>query len=93
MRLLGGSLSKGQFILNNYRQALQIIDRNEQLLAGLEASSPLDVNRAEFPHLLREEQQYLESRHERTKEDDRDVEYLERLLKLRIAEYVVLSMT
>lgn len=76
----------GNFIYNNYRQALTIIGENTATLDIL--CTRLGVTWADLERFLDEERQYLLSRKKEPPEVMRKVEYVQALQRLEEAQYV-----
>jgi Kyakuja-Dileera-Zisupton transposase len=76
----------GYFLLNNYRQALEVLrdmpTRIETLLSGRQ------VTDTQFAHWLEAERQYLNSRQSEPERDTLSLEYVELLDKYQHARYV-----
>lgn len=77
----------GNFIFQNYRQALEKISTNTQQLEALE--NTLKTGPADYDRFLEEERQYFISRKSEPPEVYQTVEYMELLLKLRNTEYTI----
>ena len=86
MRVINTSLVNtnhqlGNFLYNNYKQALDIIADGEHILPGLmQDLNIMDV--ATFEVWLREEKYYLEGLQREPEEETLTMEYWQRLVKL-----------
>ena len=76
-------LSTGNFILNNYRQALTIIGEGAETLRTLCAA--LSITEADLERYLEQEREYLRSRKKERPEVVRKAEYIEALKRLDAA--------
>ena len=71
----------GNFLYNNYKQALDIIADGERILLGLMQDLNI-MDMATFEMWLREEKYYLEGLQREPEEEMLTMEYWQRLLKL-----------
>ncbi|KAJ6568722.1 hypothetical protein B0H19DRAFT_1065531 [Mycena capillaripes] len=76
--------SSGNFIFQNYRQALEKISMNTQQLENLERT--LKTRPDDYERFLEEERQYFISRKSEPPEVTQTVQYMDLLLKLRNAQ-------
>lgn len=74
----------GNFIYNNYRQALDILSTSKANLSLLEER--LGTTSDDYERYLLEERQYLASLKKEPEDALRKVEYMEKLEKLKDAE-------
>ena len=77
---------KGNFIYNNYRQALHVIGESAAVLETL--CVKLGVTKADLERFLEDERQYLRSRKKEPPEVMRKAEYMLALRRLEEARYV-----
>jgi len=79
-------ISTGKFLLNNYKQALELLDTTPAIaaaLAGLGATQASDVT-----GWLKEEGDYLRGLKKEPLEETLEMEYYKMVLNLRDSEYV-----
>ena len=77
------SVHAGNFIFQNYKQALEIIRNDGTTFAEL--SAHLKITGADCENFLREEREYLEKRKREPKDVTTKIEYVRALLALRAA--------
>ena len=70
----------GMFIERNYRQARDIITRNQTALSALEVLGVIKID--DLPGFLEAEKAYIASRYEEPPQVTLEMEYLEILIKL-----------
>jgi hypothetical protein len=80
-------LRPGNFIFQNYRQAVEKITANRLQLSILEAN--LRTTASDYERDIKDEQAHLESLLHEPPDVQRDVDYIELLQKLQIATYVL----
>ena len=81
------NLLSGTFLVNNYKQALELIDGEEALWKAMDDMGVNDT--AEFDERLQEEREYLMGLGKEPEEETDQMEYVQRLAKLLEKQYVV----